>query len=61
MTAKVIKREHKQYVDAKDFYIKRGYYCGSCKKLIVIDRHNLYHFIEKDNYCKHCGKELEWL
>ena len=36
---KVVKEVDKKYVDTYEFYERDIYRCGSCKKVLIIDRH----------------------
>ena len=57
---KVIKEVDKKYVDTYDFYERDIYRCGSCKKVLIIDRHQKLQDNEKTNYCYYCGQKLLW-
>lgn len=57
---KVIKEVDKKHVDTYDFYERDIYRCGSCKKVLIIDRHQKLQDNEKTNYCFYCGQKLKW-
>ena len=57
---KVIKEVDKKYVDTYDFYERDIYRCGSCKKVLLVDRYQKLQDNEKTNYCSHCGQRLDW-
>lgn len=57
---KVIKKVEKKYVDTYDFYERDIYRCGSCKKVLLVDRYQKLQDNEKTNFCSHCGQRLDW-
>lgn len=57
---KVVKEVDKKYVDAKEFYERDIYRCGSCKKVLIVDRYQKLQDNEKTNYCYYCGQKLNW-
>ena len=57
---KVIKEVDKKYVDTHDFYERDIYKCGSCKKVLTVDRYQRLQDDEKTNYCHFCGQRLNW-
>ena len=57
---KVVKEVDKKYVDAKEFYERDIYRCGSCNNVLIIDRYQRLEDKDKINYCKECGQRLDW-
>lgn len=58
---KVIKEVDRKYVDTYEFYLIDIYKCGSCKKVLIVDRYQKLQDNEKTNYCQHCGQRIGWV
>ncbi len=57
---KVVKEVDKKYVDAKEFYERDIYRCGSCNNVLIVDRYQRLEDKDKNKYCSECGQRLDW-
>lgn len=57
---KVVREVDKKYVDAKEFYERDIYRCGSCNNVLIVDRYQRLEDKDKIKYCSECGQRLDW-